>query len=338
MRIVFIGATEFSWHMLDELLRNDAEVAAVFSLGSSCRTTVPDYRDLTDLTMDRHVPCFSTDEIAVDENLQRLHWLKPDVILVMGLERPLPKGFLQVPPAGVIKSCPTLSPWDCGHSMLSRSILSGQERGGLTFFYLKEPDEGGDVILRREWPITVEDSAASLYRRMVGVGREMMRELLGQLDSGVVSAGPVEHDETDLLPPNGPYDGRLGWEENSRSVYDLIRAGTHPFRGAFLHVDDRKITVWKAHLSYEGHEAAPGEVIGIYEKGVEVACGAGSVILQIVQIGEVGPEEPARRAFDRLGICVGARLGVSGPNTTAPVEKPKRSGTSQSITSNLSVQ
>ena len=41
MRIVFIGATEFSWHMLDELLRNDAEVAAVFSLGPSCGATVP---------------------------------------------------------------------------------------------------------------------------------------------------------------------------------------------------------------------------------------------------------------------------------------------------------
>ena len=308
MRIVFIGATEFSWHVLEELLELRADLAAVFTLRPSAAAgLIPDYRDLSELTMPRHIPCFGTDRIDVDENVQRLHWLKPDLILVMGLHLPLPEGFLQVPRLGLIKSFPSLVPDGPSHSAVSWAILTGAPSTGLSFCYMRSASEVGDLILQRSWPVSVDDSAASLYRRMVGAGREMTRELLAQLASGAVSARPV-----DAAPvfPSDPPARRIDWSLPARAVYDLVRASTHPFAGAFTSVEGRRLTVWKAHLSYEGRDALPGEVLACHESAVEIACGAGSLLLQIVQIGD-GPDEPARRAFDRLGIRPGAHLDSS---------------------------
>lgn len=298
--------------MLDELGHNDVDVAAVFSIHPRYSENIWDYRDLSELTMDHHIPHFRIRQIDTEANVGRLHWLKPDLVLVMGFQQLIPPAVLDIPPMGVIGSHASPLPANRGRHPVPTSILTGEETGGLTFFYLTPRFDEGDIVLQRTWPITVEDSAASLYRRMISTGREMLKDLVGQLKSGTVRRTPQDVGRATRVPAWDPSAAAIDWRANARTCYDLVRACTHPYPGAYSSLEGRKLTVWKEFLSYEGTDAEPGEVIGIYEQGVEIACGAGSVILQIVQIGD-GPEEPARRAFDRLGVQSGYVLSASEP-------------------------
>jgi methionyl-tRNA formyltransferase len=95
-----------------------------------------------------------------------------------------------------------------------------------------------------------------------------------------------------------PDDGRIDWRWPARRVFNLVRAVTHPYPGAFCFVRGRKLLVWEAKIGAEvGSHAAPGRVVReTADGGVEVAAGEGTVIVKVAQL-DGGVEAIAREAL-----------------------------------------
>jgi methionyl-tRNA formyltransferase len=64
-------------------------------------------------------------------------------------------------------------------------------------------------------------------------------------------------------------------------VFNLVRAVTHPYPGAFCVAGGRTLFVWRARIANEsGSRGEPGEIAGVSDDGaVEVATGEGSVLV-----------------------------------------------------------
>jgi methionyl-tRNA formyltransferase len=78
-----------------------------------------------------------------------------------------------------------------------------------------------------------------------------------------------------------PEDGQIDWSKPARGVYDLVRALTHPFPGAFTHVNGRKLFIWGARpLPNEGC-AEPGVVVS--SSPLKVAAGSGALLIASAQ-------------------------------------------------------
>jgi methionyl-tRNA formyltransferase len=88
-------------------------------------------------------------------------------------------------------------------------------------------------------------------------------------------------------------------------VHDWIRALTHPYPGAFSHLDGRRLFLWRSTVpgpSDGEAAAAPGTILGRAGQALQVATCDGSVKVLRVQ-EEGGPEESGaswylRRASD----------------------------------------
>ena len=88
-----------------------------------------------------------------------------------------------------------------------------------------------------------------------------------------------------------PSDGRIDWNWPVRRIFNLVRAVTHPYPGAFCEAGGRRLFIWQAKVGQEaGIHGAPGTIIGQAPGGVvEVAAAAGSLIVARVQFeGEAG--------------------------------------------------
>ena len=58
----------------------------------------------------------------------------------------------------------------------------------------------------------------------------------------------------------GPEDGRIDWTWPSRRIFNLIRAVTRPYPGAFADMPDgRRLLVWWAEI--ESQKGRPGEIL-----------------------------------------------------------------------------
>ena len=65
------------------------------------------------------------------------------------------------------------------------------------------------------------------------LGRELVRECLPRLADGTAPRIPQDHSLATYWPRRVPADGLLNWKATARAVYDLVRASTRPYPGAF---------------------------------------------------------------------------------------------------------
>lgn len=93
----------------------------------------------------------------------------------------------------------------------------------------------------------------------------------------------------------------------ARRIFNLVRAVTHPYPGAFGAIGGRKLYIWRSRISNEsGSYGAPGTLIGAAgEGGVEVVAGEGSVTLLRVQF----EGEPEGDAAQVLKAAASGRTG-----------------------------
>jgi methionyl-tRNA formyltransferase len=246
MRIAFIGTVEFSWHCLDEMLALGANVVLAAYVDPAHARSISDYRPLDDLCRAHGVPTFTFRRIGDGPTTEALRAARPEVVFVLGLSQLLPESLLALPPAGVIGSHPALLPANRGRALIPWSILLHHARGGLSLFYLTPEVDAGDLIAQASWPITRADTATTLYAKMTAAGRQLLRDYLPAIIAGTAPRIPQDHTKATYLPKRTPADGRIDWSRPAESVYDLIRATTHPYPGAFTLCGERKVIVWKA--------------------------------------------------------------------------------------------
>jgi methionyl-tRNA formyltransferase len=90
----------------------------------------------------------------------------------------------------------------------------------------------------------------------------------------------------------------IDWGRSARQIYDLVRAVTHPYPGAFTHWRGQQLLIWWAQVDPRagGAAAAPGTVVGI-DEGLIVQTGTGRLRALRVQLD--GEDEADAGAWAR---------------------------------------
>src|SRR5260370_22576792 len=83
-----------------------------------------------------------------------------------------------------------------------------------------------------------------------------------------------------------PEDGRIDWRWPARRIFNLVRAVTHPYPGAFCFVGGQKLMVWEAKIGEEiGTLGAPGRLVREAADGaIERAAGRGGGVGQVAAV------------------------------------------------------
>ncbi|MCX5907022.1 MAG: methionyl-tRNA formyltransferase [Deltaproteobacteria bacterium] len=288
MRIVFIGTVDFSYTCLKAMLDIGADVTGIFTQTKDQARLNSDWADLTPLGKKYRVPVNFFTKIGDPEVLKKIQELSPDIIFVLGLSQLLPQPLLQISPQGVIGSHPALLPENRGRHPLIWALVKGLPKSGLTLFYIDAGVDSGDIVMQREFLITVTDTAMDLYAKIEELGAEMVRELIPLLEDGKAPRIPQDHRKATYLRKRNKEDGLLHWEEGAWKSYNLIRALTYPYVGAHTFFNGQEIKVWSAFPPVPragGRENGhfPGEIIEAADQGITVWAKDGP--LTINQLG-----------------------------------------------------
>ncbi|OPY01699.1 MAG: Bifunctional polymyxin resistance protein ArnA [Syntrophorhabdus sp. PtaB.Bin047] len=118
--------------------------------------------------------------------------------------------------------------------------------------------------------------------KLVGAARELMQDVLPHLQAGTftrwVQTGPSSY-----FGGRKPEDGLIDWGRDSLSIYNLTRAVTHPYPGAFTYLDGKKLFVWKAYPENVSPRDVPAGTV-ISEDPLLVKTGSGSLRLISVEV------------------------------------------------------
>lgn len=280
MRIAFIGTVDFSYHCLQEVIDAGGEVVGVITLSKERAAFNSDFADLTELARDNNIPVSQVENINSSESYDTIKSYSPDVIFVFGWSQLISKPILDITPLGCIGTHPALLPRNRGRHPLIWALVEGLEQSGLTFFYLDEGADSGDILWQKPFDISLVDNAASVYEKIKILASEGIRDFLPKLASGTVQRQPQDHSLATYWRKRGEKDGEIDWSAGTTTTYNLIRALTHPYVGAHTYCGNQIVKVWQASLPdadlpEQVHAMASGTVFDVGDDCLKVRTSDG---------------------------------------------------------------
>jgi methionyl-tRNA formyltransferase len=190
-------------------------------------------------------------------------------------------------------------PFYRGRNILNWALINDEKEFGITVHYIDEGIDTGDIILQRSYPITEEDNYATLLETSF---IECARVLYDALK--LVQSGEVERICQTDIHPVGFYCGRRGegdevlnWNQNSREIFNFIRAICKPGPMATTMNGNKIVKINSARLI----ENAPcyintvGQIVGKTKDGYVV-----KTIDSTIEIKEIETEVQLKIG-DKLG-------------------------------------
>ena len=206
----------------------------------------------------------------------------------------------------------SLLPLYRGFSPTVWAIINGEKETGVTLFRATEEYDAGDIVEQRSVPIGSNDSIASVTERVTQTYLDIAAEKFADLLSGQISARQQDHSAATYTCKWTPADARIDWNQSASDIFNLIRATSQPYPGAFTYLDCRKLTVWSARLPGDMRKyvsRVPGRVLSHQPgAGALVLTGDGPILLQSVQL-EGEPIVEASLILNSLSQTLGDRTG-----------------------------
>jgi methionyl-tRNA formyltransferase len=278
MRIVFIGAVEFSLRALGRLVSLGADIVGICTLKESKFNA--DHIDLTSMGGAHGIPCFYADDINSTEALMWIKSKAPDIIFCFGWSKLLKQALLTLAPLGVVGFHPAALPANRGRHPIIWSLVLGLDKTASTFFFMDEGADSGDILSQREILISDHDDARTLYNKVTETALAQIEEFLPLLTRGSAQRIKQSQINVNTWRKRGRTDGLIDWRMSAQTIHNLVRGLAKPYVGAHFLADGKEIKIWKTLLySPVENNIEPGKVLAHSINGSVVKCGEGAICL-----------------------------------------------------------
>ena len=254
MRVLFIGSTKRGYMALKTLYEYGAKIVGVISLKQDNHEVEKYENQISNFSRNFNIPLFETKWLN-DKDYQKIisNQIKPDIAFVVGCRILIPKNIYSIPPKGMLGVHDSFLPEYRGFAPLNWSIINGEDHTGVSLFYLDELTDCGDIVAQKSIPIGLNDTAPEVYDKVCQATIDVIIMSLPSLASGNATLKKQEYSVGSFTCKRNPEDGIIDWSSSSIDIYNLIRAVTKPYPGAFTYLNGKKILIWKAQIFSSNH-------------------------------------------------------------------------------------
>ncbi|MBN1669595.1 MAG: bifunctional UDP-4-amino-4-deoxy-L-arabinose formyltransferase/UDP-glucuronic acid oxidase ArnA [Kiritimatiellae bacterium] len=302
-------AVVFAYHNvgcagIEALLRHGIEVAAVFTHTDSPNENIW-FESVAELAASRGIPVYAPEEVNHPLWVAKIRALAPDIAFSFYYRHMIRPGILDLPPKGCLNLHGSLLPKYRGRCPVNWVLVNGEQETGVTLHYMTPRADDGDIVGQARVAIEEDDTARSLYGKIVTASAGLLDDVLPKLKRGTAPRVPQDHGQATYFGGRRPADGEIDWSKPARDVRNLVRAVTRPYPGAFTHFGDRKCLVWQA-AETQAQAAKPGTVASA--DPLVVVCGERALRIDYAQ-AEGGVYTGGSQLAAELGIVDGVKLG-----------------------------
>lgn len=271
MRAVVCAYHEIGYVCLEELIKSNIEVQALFTHPDDPDEEVW-FRTPRSLAAANGIPVFDPPGLKDRVWVERIKAFSPDYLFSFYYRNMLPREVLEIPRLAPLNLHGSLLPRFRGRCPVNWVLIEGETKTGLTLHVMEVKPDAGDIVAQREVAIAFEDTAHSLAVKLAAAARALMAEIMPSLESGTFERRPQEG-ASSYYGGRKPEDGIIDWKKGADAIYNLIRAVTHPYPGAFTFLDGKRLYIWKALPEKAARQGAPGAIASVHPLVVETGDG-----------------------------------------------------------------
>jgi methionyl-tRNA formyltransferase len=282
-RILFFGYSEVGHDCLDLLLSRGDNVVALVTHEDNPGEKIWFKTPATAARM-AGVPVYAPATVRTPEWTERIAGMRPDLILSAYYRNMISTRILALAPLGAFNMHGSLLPRYRGRAPINWAVLNGEPRIGMTLHRMVREPDAGNIVDQEGVDIGPRDTAEEAFRKALPCARRVLARQIDALLAGTARDTPQDPSQATYFGGRKPEDGRIDWTRSSREIFNLIRAVTDPYPGAFTDAGPARLMVWWAEAdsaAARGRTGRPGEVLSAAP--LVVATGDGALELTRTQ-------------------------------------------------------
>jgi len=275
-RILFFGYSEVGFECLDLLLSRGDNVAALITHEDNPHEKIW-FKTPAVAAREKGIPIFTPEKVNTPEWIERIAALQPDLILSAYYRNMISSKILARPRLGAFNMHGSLLPKYRGRAPINWAVLHGEPRIGMTLHRMVKQADAGAIIDQEGVDIGPRDTAEQAFRKVMPCARRVLARQIDALLAGTAKETPQDDTQATYFGGRTPEDGRINWAQTSVQIFNLIRAVTDPYPGAFTDVGAARLMVWWAETdspAARSRRGKPGEVISLVPLVVATGDGA----------------------------------------------------------------
>lgn len=295
LRVLFMGTPEFAVASLEKILEHGYTVPLVVTTpdrakGRGLRLTPSAVKQAA---LDHGIPVLTPERLKDIEVAEAIRRANPDIICVVAF-RILPESVFTIPRLGSFNLHGSLLPKYRGAAPINWAIINGETQTGVTTFFLKQKVDTGNIIVRREIPISPQMTAGQLHDTMMHVGAAAVVDTLRMIEQGITNPLPQDDQAATPAPKIFRNDCQIDWSRPAEIVHNFIR-GLSPYPGAFTIHDGRTLKLFRSQIT--NRTDIPAGMFRIQPN--ELLIGTGTAALSITELQQEGKRAMSIEEFLR---------------------------------------
>jgi methionyl-tRNA formyltransferase len=274
-RILFFGYSEVGYQCLDLLIGRGENVIGLITHEDNPNEKIW-FKTPAVAAREHCIPVFTPDSVNTPEWREKIAVMKPDLILSVYYRHMIGQKILDLPPLGAFNMHGSLLPKYRGRAPINWAILHGESHIGMTLHRMVKSADAGEIIDQQGVDIAPDDNAEQAFRKVMPCARIVLERQIDSLLRGTAIGTLQDDSQATYFGGRTPEDGCIDWSKSSLEIFNLIRAVTDPYPGAFTDVGEARLMVWWAKI-LSGRTGQPGEVLS--SDPLIVATGDGALEL-----------------------------------------------------------
>ena len=265
LRIVFMGTPEFAVGILDAILKNKFEVVGVITAADkpAGRGQKIKYSAVKEYALAHDLKILQPTNLKEETFIQELKKLNANCQVVVAF-RMLPEVVWKMPKFGTFNLHASLLPNYRGAAPINWAIINGEEKTGVTTFFIDDKIDTGAMILKAETTIHPTENAGNLHDRLMELGCKTVVETLEIIEKGTVQTTlQIETTGIKEAPKLNKENCKIDWNKPTHEIFNQIR-GLSPYPTAWTTIQDNNqewmVKIYEAELINEKHWLAPGSI------------------------------------------------------------------------------
>lgn len=284
-RIVFMGTPEFAVPTLEILLAAGYPVVGVITatdkmggrgnkqlLESAVKKSAVKYG----------IPLLQPKNLKSPEFLAELSALKADLQIVVAF-RMLPVAVWDMPSLGTFNLHGSLLPAYRGAAPINWAVMSGEKVTGCTTFKIQHEIDTGDILLQKEIPIGLNETAGDVHDRMMLLGAELVLDTVKLLEQGHYELKEQDATKASPAPKLHRDNCRIDFTRPAREVHNFIR-GLSPYPAAWTMLGNTQVKLIRTTMEADKHPDQPGRILTDDKTFLKVAAPGGYVAVEELQM------------------------------------------------------
>lgn len=261
-----MGTPEFAVGILDTIIQNNYTVVGVITAADkpAGRGQKLKFSAVKEYALANNLNLLQPTNLKDEGFLSELKALNANLQIVVAF-RMLPKVVWEMPALGTFNLHASILPNYRGAAPINWAIINGEQKTGVTTFFIDDKIDTGAMILSSETAIAPEENAGQLHDRLMNIGSTTVIDTLALIEKGNLTT-TIQADAEDIKTAYklNKENCKIDWTQEATTIHNLIR-GLSPYPAAWCMVSDKSdewsVKIYESRIIEEQNHYPTGTII-----------------------------------------------------------------------------